>query len=227
MLFSETIYQSILKERPLAEMKKDVSCFVEDVLSGETVIDEDSREILDELENKKELSSHEKRMIQKIKENGSLFEKFWENESRKVGNWSNVVRVLGSYDGFNPEVFRHYYKELRKSNSTDKEKLLFDMLSLYFFLTALRQPWRATAGKGGQDYETSTFLGLAKGIEKQVYSEYTDLEGEHVYCHTSYLKLQEDSEYKVEYVKDGNIYFLIDEDMYDITFDEFDKYMEY
>jgi len=231
MMFSDDIYQSILFENPLSDIKKDIEYFVEDVFlsAAEEKMDEDTKSILADLENKEEKDSHTLDMIKRIKQNGSLFSNYWDNRSRSVGKYYNSVQTLKSFDAVDVDAFKIHYSYI-VSGSFQKEeieKTIFDMISIIRFMSSLRRPWMGTFGKGSQGFDSSVFSGFIKGILEQTISNYKDLIGKTVYCYESYLEFKEDEEYVVSNVGSGNIYFIVEGETISLTFNEFDNCLEY
>lgn len=229
MMFSDLIFSNLNKSIPLKEVRTDVQYFVEDVLlSNEIPLSADKADTLKTLKEEVDPDSKTLKLISYLENKEFSFDEGWKSDSRKVEKWYNSVENFSRLDNFRVDSFRAYYDTLKNGDFNKEviEKTLFDMLSLNSYMSSLRRSWSALGGKGGQDFENTAFLALAKGIQDQAISEYFELKGQTVYCYENYFDFIENEAYKVLDVRDGNLVFNLNGKVITLTFNEYDKCME-
>lgn len=124
-----------------------------------------------------------KRLIRDIESGDIGFRQAWDNtNTRKSGDWSNIVRMFSQMETVNSLAFSDYHRAIDKMYK-DEDKVLYskmfsDMISLIRMVSSLRKSWQGGSGKGGQDFDETAFVGLMEGIKRQIVEAREDYTGE-------------------------------------------------
>ena len=241
-MFKSSDYE--LKDFTLESLKTECTYAVEDFFLQETedlTEDEIDTELdkLNELEETEEVKEQKLKLLRSLGKLWKTGSNGWDADCRKLGDWSNIVRVLSGSEGASMKMFRYYFRELKSIIEDEKEdtvQMIMDIISVIKMMNSLRVAWSSQTGAGSQSFDEDAYLGLAEGIKKVVYNNRVDIENGSIYCtedftqFSSNAKFKEDSEYKVvsvDWSKDS-IWVKVSEDMTTvISYDEYQKYFEY
>lgn len=158
----------------------------------------------------------------------------WDSDVRKVGQWYNSVSIF-RHDYVNSDAFRDMFFSLEKYKDRKEElaQALAEMVKMITVMNRTRKSWGPGPGKGGQDCDIESFMGMIEGIAQQIidyHSEDEVGEWECIYSLDTFVKgetylleievqIGKGVLYKVS--KDGEYITSLDKETKDLVFGEY------